>query len=118
MIDNITLEKHLKSFQRNLTIISLVLGLIASLGVCYGFYYNTNSRLDKHTTEIIEVKSDVKELTKSVNNSAVFQGASKEQIKALETQVDDIKNTQVRIEDKLDALIMQVKVTNQAIKRN
>jgi len=109
MLDNVTLEKHLKSFQRNLTIISLVLGLLASLGVCYGFYYNTNSRLDKHTTEIIEVKSDVKELTNAVNNTEIFQGASKEQIKALENQVIDVKKSQERIEDKIDKLILQEK---------
>lgn len=109
MLDNLTLEKHLKSFQRNLTILGLIIGIITSLGVCYGFYYNTNSKLNSHTDEIQEVKISVAQLTEAVNNSAVYQGASKEQIKALENQVSDVKKTQDRIEDKLDKLIMQTK---------
>ena len=112
MLDNITLEKHLKAFQRNLTIISLVLGLLASLGVCYGFYYNTNSRLDTHTTEIGEVKKDIKDLTSAVNSTAVFQGVSKEQIMSLEKQLNEVKQSQVRIETTLGT------VANELIKQN
>jgi hypothetical protein len=70
--------------------------------------YNTNPE-NTHTLQIEEVKADVQDLTVSVNNSAIFQGASKEQIKSLENQVADVKKTQDRIEDKIDKLIMRDK---------
>ena len=107
MLDNATLEKHLKKFQIVTTVWSLAFGIITAIGVCYGFVYKTNSKLDGHTNEIIQVKKDVQTLTEAVNNSAVYQGASKEQIKALENQVSDVKKGQDRIEDKLDKIIMK-----------
>lgn len=108
-LDNATLEKHLKSFQRNLTIVSLALGILASIGVCYGFYYNTNSKLDAHTDSIESIEVNMGSMSEEIKNTAIFQGASKEQIKALENQVTDVKKSQDRIEDKLDRLIMQSK---------
>jgi len=109
MLDNITLERHLKKFQLTTNILSLAIGLVTASGVGYAFYYKTTDTLDSHTMQIEEVKADVQNLTVSVNNSAIFQGASKEQIKALENQVADVKKTQDRIEDKIDKLIMRDK---------
>ncbi len=109
MLDNITLERHLKKFQLTANILSLAIGLITATGIGYAFYYKTTNTLDTHTLQIEEVKADVQDLTVSVNNSAIFQGASKEQIKSLENQVADVKKTQDRIEDKIDKLIMKHK---------
>ncbi len=108
-MDNIVLEKHLKKFQLTANILSLAIAIVTALGICYGFYYKTNETLDTHTTNIESVEASVIDLKEAVNNSAVFQGASKEQIKALENQVTDVKKGQERIEDKLDRLIMQSK---------
>mgnify|MGYP000951502167 FL=1 len=109
MLDNITLERHLKKFQLTANILSLAIGLITATGIGYAFYYKTTNTLDTHTLQIEKVKADVQDLTVSVNNSAIFQGASKEQIKSLENQVADVKKTQDRIEDKIDKLIMRDK---------
>jgi len=109
MLDNITLERHLKKFQLTANILSLAIGLVTASGIGYAFYYKTTNTLDTHTLQIEEVKADVQDLTVSVNNSAIFQGASKEQIKSLENQVADVKKTQDRIEDKIDKLIMRDK---------
>lgn len=107
MIDNITLEKHLKKFSIANNVISIVVALGTALAVGYGFYYKTTDTLENHTQEIKEIKFSVDELSVAVGNTAVFQGASKEQIKALENQVSDVKKTQDRIEDKIDKLIMR-----------
>lgn len=109
MLDNITLERHLKKFQLTANILSLAIGLVTASGIGYAFYYKTTNTLDTHTLQIEEVKADVQDLTVSVNNSVIFQGASKEQIKSLENQVADVKKTQDRIEDKIDKLIMRDK---------
>jgi hypothetical protein len=108
-MDNVVLERHLKRFQITANIFSLAIGILTALGVCYGFYYNTTAKLDNHTEQIEAVEVKIDELSASVTTSAVYQGASKEQIKALENQVNDVKKGQDRIEDKLDRLIMQSK---------
>jgi len=107
MLDNLTLEKHLKSFQRNITVLGLSIGIVTSIGVCYGFYYNTNSKLDTHSEKIESIELNLGEMATDIKNSSIYQGASKEQIKALENQVTDVKKGQDRIEDKLDKLIMK-----------
>lgn len=95
------LETHLKKFQLTNTIVGLIVGLATALSVCYGFYYHTNTTLDEHTNKINNIQKTVGTLTDAVNNSAVYQGATKEQIKALENQITDVKKSQERIEDLL-----------------
>ena len=104
-MDNITLEKHLKAFQKNITILGLVIGILTSVGVCYGFYFKTNDKLELHSDKINTIEVNIVKITDAVQNSAVYQGATKEQIRALENQIGDIKKSQDRIEDKLTLLI-------------
>lgn len=106
-MEEATLEKHIKKTTITSNIVSLVVALFVGLGTGYGFYYNTNSTLKIHTEQIQEIQKDVTHITESVNSTAVFQGASKEQIKALENNVSDVKKSQERIEDKLDRLILK-----------
>ena len=105
--EHLTLEKHLKKSTITSNFVSVIIALITALGVGYGFYYNTNSTLDSHTMQIREVKTDVESLKEAVTNSAVFQGATGEQIKSVEMQVNDVKASQIRIEEKLDRLILK-----------
>ena len=104
-MDNITLEKHLKTFQKNITLLGLVIGIVTSVGVCYGFYFKTNDKLELHSDKINTIEVNIVKITDAVQNSAVYQGATKEQIRALENQIGDIKKSQDRIEDKLTLLI-------------
>lgn len=105
--EHLTLEKHLKRTTFTSNILSVIVALLTALTVGYGFYYNTNNTLDSHTLQIKEVKTDVESLKDAVNNSAIFQGATGEQIKAVEVQVNDVKASQIRIEEKLDRLILR-----------
>jgi uncharacterized protein HemX len=105
--DNLTLERHIKKSTITSNFVSVLVALITALGVGYGFYYNTNNTLNSHTTQIQDVKTDVESLKDAVNNSAIFQGATGEQIKSVELQVNDVKNSQIRIEEKLDRLILK-----------
>lgn len=104
-MDNITLEKHLKTFQKNITLLGLVIGIVTSVGVCYGFYFKTNDKLELHSDKINTIEVNIVKITDAVQNSAVYQGATKEQIRSLENQIGDIKKSQERIEDKLTLLI-------------
>jgi hypothetical protein len=106
-IDSAVLERHLKRTTLVSNVVSVIIALAVSLSAGYGFYYKTTNTLQNHTLQIEEVKVNVETLTDKVNNSAIFQGASAEQMKSLETQVNDVKSSQVRIEEKLDRLIMK-----------
>lgn len=105
--DHLTLEKHLKKSTITSNLVSVVIALLTALTVGYGFYYNTNSTLNNHTNQINEVRTDVQDLKEAVTNSAVFQGSSSEQMKSMELQVNDVKASQIRIEEKLDRLILR-----------
>lgn len=105
--EHLTLEKHLKKSTITSNLVSVVIALLTALTVGYGFYYNTNSTLNNHTNQINEVRIDVQDLKEAVTNSAVFQGSSSEQMKSMELQVNDVKASQIRIEEKLDRLILR-----------
>lgn len=107
VVDETILERHLKKTTIISNLLSVFFGVITALAFGYGFYYRTTDTLESHTKEIQEVQSSVKKLTEAVNSSAVFEGASKEQIKALQDQVNDVKNSQRRIEDKIDKLLIK-----------
>ena len=105
--DHLTLEKHLKKTTFTSNLLSVFIALLTALSVGYGFYYNTNNTLNLHTNQINEVRIDVQDLKEAVTNSAVFQGSSSEQMKSMELQVNDVKASQIRIEEKLDRLILR-----------
>ena len=108
-VDSAVLDKHLKKTTLTSNLLSIGISLIISVCAILGFFYKTNDTLASHTQEITEVKTEVKEITKQVNDAQVFQGASSEQIKALQDQVTDVKNTQNRMIDKLDRLLSRIK---------
>ena len=105
--EHLTLEKHLKKTTITSNLVSVFVALITASSVGYGFYYNTNNTLESHTIQIRDVKTDVESLKNAVTNSAIFQGATGEQIKSVEVQVNDVKASQIRIEEKLDRLILR-----------
>ena len=108
-IDATVLEKHLRKTTITSNVISITVALITAISVGYGFYFKTTTTLREHSDQIIEVKTNINELKDAVNNSAIFQGATKEQMKAVQDQVIDVKNSQIRIEEKLDKIILRSK---------
>lgn len=108
-IDTVVLEKHLRKTTITSNVLSILVALIAAVSVGYGFYFKTTITLKEHTEQINDVKTNIKDLTDAVNNSAVFQGATKEQMKAVQDQVIDVKNSQIRIEEKLDKIFLRTK---------
>ncbi len=103
------LETHLKKTTIISNAISLVIAIVASLGVVYGFYYNTRSKLQDHTNEIKEVKTEVVEIKNKMQDAAIFQGISKTEIKALQDKVSGIEKTVDKMDDKIDRLLIQTK---------
>jgi hypothetical protein len=107
--DSLTLEKHLKKTTITSNILSIIIALVTGLGVGYGFYFDTTSTLDSHTIQIEEVKLEVKSLRNDITTSAIYQSSSSEQIKALQSNLTDVKASQIRIEDKIDKIIFNTR---------
>lgn len=107
MLDNATLEKHLTKTTIVSNVISIGLATVTAVSIGLGFYYKTNDTMETHTQKIEKIEISVEQLSQALNNAAITQGASKEQIKALQDKMADVKKTQDRIEDKIDKLIMR-----------
>ena len=101
------LERFLKKTTITNSIVSIVLALVTAIAVVLGFYYNTTSTINAHTIEIKEIKIEVKSLNDVLNQFSVLQNGEKEQIKALQDQIVDVKKSQERIENKIDKLILR-----------
>ena len=105
--ESLILEKFLKKTTITNSIVSIVLALVTAIAVVLGFYYNTTSTINAHTIEIKEIKIEVKSLNDVLIQFSVLQNGEKEQIKALQDQIVDVKKSQERIENKIDKLILR-----------
>lgn len=105
--ESLILERFLKKTTITNSIVSIVLALVTAIAVVLGFYYNTKSTINAHTIEIKEIKIEVKSLNDVLNQFSVLQNGEKEQIKALQDQIVDVKKSQERIENKIDKLILR-----------
>ena len=93
------LERSIKKTQFASNFVSLMIALVAALGVGYGFYFNTNSRLENHDESIERLNDKVNETAIQLNEIQVFRGVSSTEMKNLESKVD-------KIDEKLDKLIL------------
>ena len=108
MLTEELLNKYIKKTNIINNTITITIGLFTTLFVCYGFYYETNTTLSTHDKSIEDSKLEIDNLKTAVNNTAVFQGATREQVKAIQDQINDVKNSQNRIEDKLDKVLIKI----------
>jgi uncharacterized protein HemX len=107
--DQILLEKHLRKTTITANVISILVALFVAMSVGYGFYYNTKSTLETHSTDIKEIKDDVKEVKNSQHGIDLFQGVSTVEIKALEKKVDKQQTKMEKMDDKLDRILLQTR---------
>lgn len=105
--EHLTLEHHLKRTTKVASVISGFIATLGSLAVVYGFYYNTKGTLSEHGEAIKEVKTDVSDIKNKMTESAVFEGVSKAQYKALEEKVNGIDKKMDKIGDKLDQILIR-----------
>jgi hypothetical protein len=105
--EHLTLENHLKRTTKVASFVSGLIATLGSLGVVYGFYYNTKGTLLNHSESIEEVKTDVEQIKQKINDAAVFEGVSKTQIKVLEDKVNAIDNKMDKMDDKLDQILLR-----------
>ncbi len=105
MDQNITIETQNKKTDFAGNMISLLIALITALSVGFGFYYNTNSHLTTHDTDIKKNSDDIIVINQKVNNSERFQATTQAEINSIQDKITRIEKTQDRIEDKLDRVL-------------
>jgi cell division protein FtsX len=93
------LEKSIRKTTFTSNIISIVIALVTTLSVGYGFYFNTKSTLDSHEKSIQNIESSVDKNTKQINEIQVYKGVSSSEMENLEKKVD-------KIDEKLDKLLL------------
>lgn len=99
------LDKQIKRTGLVSNLISISITVITAIAVCIVFYVQTNSTLDAHERQINSVTGEIKRIDEKVQNIQVFQGVSEEQIITVQEQITEIKQHQLRIEQKLDIII-------------
>jgi peptidoglycan hydrolase CwlO-like protein len=96
------LERTLRKTTFTSHIVSMFIAIVSAIGVGYGFYFNTNSTLNKHERQIEAIEKDVKTNTEILNEIQVNKAVTSSQINSLEKKVD-------KIDEKLDKLLLMQK---------
>jgi peptidoglycan hydrolase CwlO-like protein len=105
--DHELLEQHLKKTTIRTNIVSILVALFTSATFVYGFYYKTENTLQKHSVDINDVKSDVTLVKNKLNESAIYQGVTQAEIKALQDKVNGIDGKVDKMDDKLDKILLK-----------
>ena len=96
------IEKTLKKSSLISTILSIVVALVSTLAIGFGFYYQTKASLEQHDKELIELKSDVEKTKIKVGELSIYSGVSSSEIENLEKKVD-------KMDEKLDRILQKIK---------
>ncbi len=110
IIDGKTLEKHLKKTTIISNVVGIFIALATALSVGYSFYYKTAYTQEIHGKGIEQLKVDVKDVKVQLDNATMSSGVSNVEIDNLKERMSKIEDGQVRIEDKIDKILMQTRV--------
>jgi hypothetical protein len=105
--DHELLEEHLKKTTIRTNVVSLLVALFTSATFVYGFYYKTEDTLQQHSVDINDVKADVTVVKNKLNESAIYQGVSQAELKALQDKVNGIDGKVDKMDDKLDRILLK-----------
>ena len=98
----LNIEKMMKKSSLVSTILSIVIALISTFAIGFGFYYQTKSSLELHDKEILELKQDVETTRMKVDELSIYRGVSSAEITNLEKKVD-------KIDVKLDKILSKIR---------
>lgn len=89
-VNSQTLERHLKKASLISNVVSISIATITAIGIGAGFYYSTQSTLERHEEDLQQIKIDVNETKKHLNDIEVYRGVSATEIKNIDKKVDAI----------------------------
>jgi hypothetical protein len=103
------IEQHIRKTTIIANVISITGALVVAMSVGYGFYYNTKSALTQHGEELLELKDDVGNIHKQIDNIEIYKGVSSSEMDNLTLRVERMDNRLEKVDDKLDKILMQTR---------
>ena len=100
-VEHKLMEKHIKKLGLIATVISVVVSVLAVLGVTYGFYYTTKNDIQTNSIDIEEVKSNQNDIIDALQDIQIYKGVSKESIIG-------IKGGMEKMDKKLDLILTKL----------
>jgi hypothetical protein len=100
-MESVEVEKALRKTSLMNTLMSLVVAILSTATIGFGFYYNTKATLSQHDSDIQEIKVEAQRTRLKINEIDVFKGVSITEIKNLENKVD-------KIDEKLDRILNKI----------
>tara|TARA_R110002153_G_scaffold54854_1_gene152511 strand:+ start:1261 stop:1587 length:327 start_codon:yes stop_codon:yes gene_type:complete len=98
----IDIERMMKKSSLISTILSIIVALLSTCGIGFGFYYQTKASLEQHDRELIELKQDVEATRMKVDELSIYRGVSSAEMENLENKVD-------KIDVKLDKILNKIR---------
>jgi uncharacterized protein HemX len=86
-------KKHISDKMAS-NLISIIVAIISASGVGYGFYYNTNSRLNYAEQEINEIQTDVNNIKTILSETQTYQSVNTAELKHINEDLDKIEENQ------------------------
>lgn len=88
------IDKAIKKTTLIGTSIGILAAVFAALGVCYGFYYNTTTKLENHDLKIDTIQKQINVLDEKHLDDEIFKGTYKVEIQSINDKVEKIDEKQ------------------------
>ena len=98
---NANFDRALKRSSLVSTVMSLVVSILSTMTIGFGFYYNTQATLNAHEKDIKQIRIEVEATKTKVSDIEIFRGVSGAEMKNLEEKVDKVDEKLDRILDKM-----------------
>jgi len=99
---NANFDRALKRSSLVSTVMSLIVAILSTLAIGFGFYYNTQSTLISHEKDLKQIRIDVEATKTKVGDIEIFRGVSGAEMRNLEEKVDKLDRKLDRILDKIN----------------
>ena len=101
------IESTTKKINLTQQIVSISITIVTTMIVVYGFFYNMFKTIEYHTNQIKDLQTQIEEMHKTSEETAVFKGVSDVNIKNLEEKVNMIETKVDRMDEKLDKILIR-----------
>jgi len=79
------------------SLLSIVLAVITAAGVGYGFYFNTNNKLDRHDQQIKTLETNVNKLQEAIQLNNTNLAVQSNELKNISLSITKLEQGQLQI---------------------
>jgi chromosome segregation ATPase len=92
-----TIIKGTKKIPLLNSLLSIVLAVITATGVGYGFYFNTNNKLDRHDQQIQTLETNVNRLQEAIQLNNTNLAVQSNELKNISKSINKLEQGQLQI---------------------